>query len=166
MTDPNTPADPNQPPPPGQGDYGRPPSGGEGQTGRPDGYQQPPAGGYQQQPGAYQQAPVSESDERIWAMVAHFVAIVGFFIPGLVVFLIFKDRSVYLKEQGAEALNWGITMTILEIAAYVLLTISFGLLFFLPFVTFVIRLVFGILAGVAVKDHANYRYPFNLRLVK
>lgn len=99
-------------------------------------------------------------------MVAHFLAIVGFFLPGLIVYLVFKDRSGYLNAQGKEALNWGITTSIIEVGVYVLAALSFGLLGFLPALSFVLRLVFGLIAGFAVKDHADYRYPFAIRLVK
>ncbi|MFC5380045.1 DUF4870 domain-containing protein [Aquipuribacter nitratireducens] len=180
MSDPNQPADPGRPgdgqrpgpygPPPGQqpgqqpgpqsGPYGPPPGPPPGPSGQPQ-YGPPPG---QQQYG--QQAQMTHSDERTWAALAHGLVIIGFFIPGLVAYLVFKDRSPYLRDQGREALNWGITVTIIEVVAYVLVTVTFGILFFLPALSFVLRLVFGILAALAASRHEDYRYPFNLRLVK
>jgi uncharacterized protein len=162
------PAQPGQPPQgayPPPGGYAPPPGGYAPPPGQPGQPGQPPQGAYPP-PGGYQQAPVTESDERTWAMLGHLIGIIGFFVPGLIVYLIYKDRSLFLKDQGAEAANWGITMTIVEVAAYVLVGISFGILFFLPALTFVLRLVFGIIAGLAANKHENYRYPFNLRLIK
>ncbi|WP_380167690.1 DUF4870 domain-containing protein [Jannaschia sp. R86511] len=190
MTDPNTPADPDQPPsgqPAGEpgpaqpGPYSQP--GGYSQPAQPGSYDQPGGyqqpgqpGGYQQpgaypppgapQPGAYQQAPVSQADEKLWGMLGHLGGIVIGFIAGLVVYLIYKDRSQYLKEQGAEALNFQITIVIAAIAASILTAVSLGILFFLPFVVWVVQIVFGILAGLAANRHENYRYPFAIRLVK
>ncbi len=161
-----TPGGHGQVPPPGRPGPHDPPPGGYGPPpGQPGGYGPPP------QPdayasGGYPQAPVSRSEERVWAMLAHLVTIVAFFVPGLVVYLVFKDRSAYLRDQGREALNWGITVTVVEVIAYLLVGVSFGLLAFLPFLSFVLRLVFGILAGVAASRNEAYRYPFALRLVR
>ncbi|MFC3687873.1 DUF4870 domain-containing protein [Aquipuribacter hungaricus] len=190
MTDPTTP-DPSQPTPggygqPGQpGGYGQPgpaqpgPYGqpGYGQPGQPGGYGQPgPAqpgpygqpgqpGGYPP-PAAYQAAPVTVSDERTWAALGHAGGILLGPVAGLVVYLVYKDRSAYLRAQGAEALNFQITMVIGYLVASVLAGISFGLLFFLPFAVWVLQIVFGIIAAVAANKHEAYRYPFSLRLVK
>lgn len=202
MTDPNVPADPDQPPssagPYGQpsqpGPYGQPgpaqpgpaqpgPSqpGPYGQPSQPGAYG-PPPGAYPPpaQPGAYppgqpgqyppsggyQQAPVGESDERTWAMLGHLGGILVSFVAGLIVYLVYKDRSRYLREQGAEALNFQITMVIASLVSGVLVAVSFGILFFLPFVVWVVQIVFGILAGLAANRHEDYRYPFSIRLVK
>ncbi len=178
MTDPNTPADPDQPPPYSQGGYGQSTPGqpagqpgpaqpgpyGQPPQGPPGGYQQPPQPGGYQQPGAYQQAPVSQSDEKTWAMLGHIGGILVGFIAGLVVFLIYKDRSQYLKEQGAEALNFQITMAIGYVAATVLSFVGIGLLLY-PAV-WILQIVFGIIAGLAASRHENYRYPFAIRFVK
>lgn len=180
MTEPNSTPDPERPPP-GEGatgaGAGQPPPGGYGPP--PGGYGPPPGGygpprgaSYPPPPGSYgpprdgYQAPVSRSDETTWAMVAHLVAIVAYFVPALIVWLVFKDRSAYLDAQGKEALNWGITTAVLEVAVVVLAALTFGLLSFLPALTFVLRLVLGIIAGLAVKDHGDYRYPFAIRMVR
>lgn len=181
MTDP---ADPNQPPPYGKGGdqpqpqqpggYGPPPG---GYPQQPGGYG-PPPGGYQQQPGGYpppggyQQAPVSQADEKLWAMLGHLGGIVLGFVAGLVVYLIYKDRSHYLKEQGAEAFNFQITVLIGIVAGsiitFVLALVTGGLLAFvnLGFLAWVAGLVLAIVAGLAANRHENYRYPFALRLLK
>lgn len=136
------------PPPPVEGGYTAPP---------------PPPAGYGQ-PAPVAGAPVTESDERTWAMLGHLGGILIGFIAGLIVYLIYKDRSQYLKEQGAEALNFQITMAIGYVAASVLSVIGIGLLLF-P-VVWILQIVFGIIAGLAANKHENYRYPFSIRLVK
>ena len=135
------------PPPPAQGGYAAPPP-------------QPSYG----QPAPTAGAPVSESDERTWAMLGHLGGILIGFIAGLIVYLIYKDRSQYLKEQGAEALNFQITMVIGYVVASVLSVIGIGLLLY-P-VVWILQIVFGIIAGLAANKHENYRYPFALRLIK
>ncbi len=129
----------------------------------------PPPGGYgaPQQPaygGAPVGAPVSDADERLWGMLAHLGGILIGFISGLIVYLIYKDRSQYLKQQGAEALNFQLTILIGLVVSGILTVIVIG------FVTYVaiaiVAVVFGILAGLAANKHENYRYPFAIRFVK
>lgn len=175
MTEPITP-DPNQPPNPTPGATGQPAPGAYPPPGQTGGYQPsgqqggyPPAGqqgGYPPpgQQGGYAQAGVTESDERTWAMLAHFGGIVIGFVAGLVVYLIYKDRSQYLKEQGAEALNFQITLAIAYVVATVLSFVAIGVILF-P-VIWILQLVFCIIAGLAAQKHENYRYPFAIRLVK
>jgi hypothetical protein len=160
MSNPDTPQNPENPPPgqysaPPPGGYAAPPPAG-GQYGAP-----PPAGA--PVPG---QPPVTESDERTWAMLGHIGGILIGFIAGLVVYLIYKDRSQYLKQQGAEALNFQLTILIGYIAAWILATVTFGILFILPFVVWVLQIVFGIIAGLAANKHENYRYPFRIQFVR
>lgn len=146
-----------QPGPAQPGPYGQPGYGQPGQPGQPGGY--PP-------PAAYQPAPVTLSDERTWAALGHAGGIVLGPVAGLIVYLVYKDRSAYLRAQGAEALNFQITMVIGYLVASVLAGVSFGLLFFLPFVVWVLQIVFGVIGAVAATKHEPYRYPFALRLVR
>lgn len=143
------------PPPPPPGDSGTPPyaPGGYGAPPPPAPYGAPTAG-----------APVTEADERLWGMLGHIGGILIGFISGLVVYLIYKDRSQYLKEQGAEALNFQITMVIGYVVASVLSVIGIGFLLY-P-VVWILQIVFGIIAGLAANKHENYRYPFAIRFVK
>lgn len=157
------------PPPPGQpGDYAQ--AGGYAQPGgygQPGGYSQP--GGYGQggvPQGGFPPGGVTQSDERTWATLGHVGGILVSFVAGLVVYLVYKDRSAYLKEQGAEALNFQITIVIGYVAASILAAVSFGLLVFLPVVVWVLQIVFGVLAGLAANRHESYRYPLSLRLVR
>ena len=139
------------------------PTGGESSSGQPN---QPPYGqpGQYPPPAAYPQGPVSAQDEKTWAMLAHAGGILVGFVAGLVVWLIYKDRSAYLKDQGAEALNFQITIAIGYVAASVLSVIGIGLVLY-P-VVWILQIVFGIIGAVAANKHENYRYPFAVRLIK
>ncbi|WP_336923626.1 DUF4870 domain-containing protein [Aquipuribacter sp. SD81] len=167
MSDPNTPAEPgprpaDQQPQPGsyQPGYQQPPPG----YSQP-GYQQPPPG-YSQPGYAQPQQPggVTQQDEKTWAMLGHIGGILISFVAGLIVYLVYKDRSAYLKQQGAEALNFQITVAIAYVAASVLSVIGIGLLL-IP-VVWIVAIVFGIIAGLAANRHENYRYPIAIRFVK
>ncbi|WP_084103263.1 DUF4870 domain-containing protein [Demequina sp. NBRC 110056] len=118
------------------------------------------------QPAGAGPAPVSESDERTMGLLTHLSAIlIGLFGP-LIFWLIYKERSDFLNDQGKEALNFNITVAIAYVVSYILMAVTFGILFFLPFLVWVVALVFQIMGGMAANKHQRYRYPFALRLVK
>ena len=146
---PPPPAYPNQPGYPPQQYAGQQPVG------------QPPIG---QQPMGPQ--PMTQSDERLWATLSHisipFIGVVG----PLIVYLVFKDRSAFLKDQGTESLNFSILYTIAQVAGWILTSVTIGILFFLPMLIFIAVLVLCIMAAIAANKGEAYRYPINWRLIK
>lgn len=167
------------------GQYAPPPQTGYDQGG----YQQQ---GYQQQPGQYApppanqpqpgypapqygaqpysaqpppgQQPMSPSDERLWATLSHISIPFFTFIGPLIVYLVFKDRSAYLKDQGAEALNFSILYSIVYLIGAITTAFIIGLVI-LP-VAFIGALVLCIMAAIAANKGDLYRYPVNWRLIK
>ncbi|GAB4064576.1 hypothetical protein GCM10028777_11290 [Angustibacter speluncae] len=176
---------PQQPAGPPPGAQGAPPAYGQPQGGAP-GYgqqpqqaygQQPPQQGYGQQPqqGYGQQpgyapgpgagGPMSPSDERTWAMLAHIGTILLGWIAPLVTYLMYKDRSQFVKTQSAESLNFQITLIIAYVVTWILALITFGFGSILVLAVYVVHLVFAIMAGIAANRGENYRYPFNIRMI-
>jgi uncharacterized protein len=109
-------------------------------------------------------AQTPSNDDRNLAMLAHLLGIVSGFIGALIIWLIKKDQSAFIDEQGKEALNFQITMLIAFVVAGMLMVILIGALL-MPLL-FVANLVFCILAAVAVSKGEHYRYPVALRLLK
>jgi len=108
-------------------------------------------------------------DERTMALVAHLLGILTWVIGALVIWLVNKDASPskpFVVDQAKEALNFQITIGIASIVAVILTIISFGLLFFLPTLVWIVDLVFCIIAAVKANNGETYRYPFTLRLIK
>jgi uncharacterized Tic20 family protein len=107
-------------------------------------------------------------EDRVIALITHLSGIVAGFIVPLIMWLINKDKAdkSWLTDQSKESLNFQITVAIAYVAAMILTTITFGLLFFLPMLVWVGNLVFCILAGVKANNGESYRYPFALRLIK
>jgi uncharacterized Tic20 family protein len=126
----------------------------------------------------YSPVPLSPSDERMWGMFGHLSTIVASvlglpFLGPLIVFLVFKDRSSFVRGHSAEALNMTISLVIYEIALGIVCTIvtvvTLGLgsgLFALLAVPGIAALVFAVLAAVAANQGRVYRYPLILRLVR
>lgn len=132
----------------------------------PPGYQAPPPG-YAAPPAGYgAAAPMSDSDQRMWAMLSHIGAILLGFIAPLVVWLMYKDKSRFVEEQAKESLNFQITMIIGWFVIMILTVLTFGIGSLLFFVLWAVILVFCIMAGMAANKGEAYRYPFALRLVK
>ena len=85
------------------------------------------------------------------------------FIPGLAFYLAKKDDA-YLQDQAKEALNWGITFTLMLIIGNVLAIILVG--FLVIVVAWLIHIVFCIMGAVAASDRKPFCVPFALRLIK
>ena len=159
-------------PPPGyaQAPYGQPyaepgTAGGYEQVPPQPGYQQAaPAYGYQQ-PYAGQAAPLSPSDERLWATLAHIGGIVFGFIAPLVIWLVFRGRSRFVDDQGKEALNFQILLVIAAIGFSIITAVTLGIGGLL-FLSFIVALVFMIQGAIAANRGDLYRYPLNWRIIK
>ncbi len=140
-----------------------PPYGQQGQQGYPpQQYGQP---GYPQQ-GQYAaagQGPVSESDEKTWGIISHISIPFFWFIGPLIGYLMYKDRSPYLKDVTTEALNFSILYSIVQVAGWVLSFITFGLV---NLAAFIVALIFCIMATMAASRHEFYKYPINARFIK
>jgi uncharacterized protein len=139
----------------GQQDYGQ-------QGGAPQQYGQP---GYPQQPYGYAgQAPVSESDEKTWGIISHISIPFFGFIGPLIAYLVYKDRSAWLKDVTTEALNFSILYSIAYLISVITVSIVIGLILW-PLV-FIVALIFCILGTLAASKHEFYRYPINIRFIK
>lgn len=173
----SSPAPGQQPPP--QQPYGAPQHGAPGQQVPP---QQPygaPQYGAPGQPqyGAPVGAPMTPQDEKQWAMLGHLGGILWILSLGwlgpLIVFLIYKDRSAFVRQESKEALNFQILMTIVgvggSIVVGILTVITFGLasiLYLAVAAAPLLGIIFGIVGAVRVNNGGSYRYPFNWRIIR
>ncbi|MFF0773133.1 DUF4870 domain-containing protein [Nonomuraea wenchangensis] len=144
---------------PGYG-YGQQPGYGYQQQPPPGyGYAQPPGGPYV--PGMY--GPRPGTDDSTMAMLAHLLGLLASWIGPLIIYLIKRDQSPYVRDQAAEALNFQITMFIGYVVAAVLSVVFIGVLL-LP-VIWVLSLIFHIQAAVATNKGQRYRYPLSIRMI-
>src|SRR5665648_911253 len=130
----------------------------------PPAYSAPPPG-YQAPPPGYAApvAPLSDSDQRMWAMLAHLGGIL-WFLPSLIIWLVFKGRGRFVEEQAKEALNFQILMTIVYVIGIITSWLIFGI--FILIAGGIAALIFIIMAAIAVNKGEAYRYPVNVRLIK
>jgi len=107
------------------------------------------------------------------AMLCHLLAFAGLLVPHfpgvgivgpLILWAIKKDSMPFVNEQGKEAINFNITVSI---AAAVCLVTFWLLLPILLLIGIAIAwVVFTIIAAIKANDGQHYRYPLTLRLVK
>ena len=108
----------------------------------------------------------ANNDEKTWALIAHFGGIVVGFIAPLVALLAKGNESPTVRAHSVEALNFQITWGIATIIASILAVCTFGLLFFLPIITWVVVIVFSIIGGMKANEGVLYHYPMTWRVVK
>lgn len=118
---------------------------------------------------------MSPTEERTWAMVAHFGAILAAavalaFLAPLGVLLFFGPRSEFVRRHATESLNFQITLLIYLGAGFVIsvLTLGLGLLVLIPIAALagVLVLVAIILATMAAARGDDFHYPLTLRFVR
>jgi len=76
------------------------------------------------------------------------------------------NESPTVRAHAVEALNFQITWGIATLVAVIISVCSFGILFFLPFITWIIAVVFAIIGGMKANEGTLYRYPMSIRMVK
>ena len=124
---------------------------------------QPPAPAYTGQVLA-----MSESDERMWGMFAQLspfvTALVGLpFLGPLVIFLIYKDRSPFVRRHALESLNFQLTLLIGYLISAMLFLVIVGI--FTAIAIAITSIVLQILAAIAANRGDDYRYPLTIRFV-
>jgi len=109
------------------------------------------------------------SDERMWAMLCHLSAFAGYLVPfgniigPLVIWLIKKDQYAFVDDQGKEALNFQISITIWAAVAVVLCFVIIGIPLLIAVLIF--SVVMTIIAAIKANGGEYYRYPLTIRLV-
>jgi uncharacterized Tic20 family protein len=119
-------------------------------------------------PGTTATSPAKEA--RTWAMLCHLVALSGFCVPfgnvlgPLIVWAIKRDDDPFIDDQGKEALNFQLTMTIAVVISMILIFVAIGVLLLIVLAIF--ELVMIIMASVAANEGRAYRYPLTIRFFK
>lgn len=117
-------------------------------------------------------APVAEGpnkDERLLAMLAHLLALSGAVIPfgniigPLIIWLVKKDESPFVDDQGKESVNFQISVTIYSLVSLVLCLVFIGVVLIIAVSIF--ALVMVILAAIAANQGERYRYPLCIRFI-
>ena len=133
-----------------------------------------------------------EQNVRTWSMLCHIAALAGFLFPigtvigPLLVWQIKKNDLPEIDPHGKEAVNFQLTILIINIIAGIVIAgvlgigFGFGQLWRSPFYLFgggfglftivaIINLlawILAIVAGVKANNGESYKYPFAIRFIK
>lgn len=111
---------------------------------------------------------LQESDEKTMAMLAHLLGGITCFLGPLIIWLIKKDESPFVNDQGKEAVNFQLSIligyVITGILSFIPIVNCFSWLFFPVFG--IAGLIFGILGCLEANKGVVYRYPYALRFIK
>ena len=112
-----------------------------------------------------------DKDTRMWGMLCHLSALVGYvgipfghILGPLVIWLIKREGMPFVDDQGKESLNFQISMTIYGIVAGILCFVLIGIP--LLILLLVADVVLIIIAAIKANGGEAYRYPFTIRLIK
>jgi len=113
----------------------------------------------------------SSSDVRLWNVLCHATALLGFFVPWaghilgpLIIWLAKRGDSAEIDAHGKESLNFQISMLIYNLIAGVLCLVLIG--FVVLLILHILNLVLVIVASIQASEGKFYRYPLAIRLIK
>jgi uncharacterized protein len=113
----------------------------------------------------------TNKDARLWGSLCHLAGVAGLVMPflgniigPLVLWMIKKDEFTFVREQGKEAVNFQISMSIYMAAS--LLTLLCGIGFVIAPAVGLFDLIMLIIATVKSNEGVAYRYPLTIRFIK
>jgi len=113
---------------------------------------------------------MEQKEERNWGMFCHLAALAGFIVPfgnvigPLIIWLIKKDESAFVDDQGKESLNFQISFTIYALVAALLIIVVIGIVLLIALG--VLMLILVIVAAIKASNGEHYRYPMSIRFIK
>ncbi len=110
--------------------------------------------------------PLTASEDRQWATLAHFGGIL-FFIPSLIIYLVFRERGPFTAQESKEALNFTLPPSAVALVAFLLSLLPGigGVFAVVNALVWVGVTVYSVKAGIQVNRGRPYRYDYNLRLL-
>jgi uncharacterized Tic20 family protein len=104
---------------------------------------------------------IPTSDEKTMAILAHILTLVAPILAPLIIYLIKKDESDFVRWHARESLNFQITVIIVCIILFISI-IGILLLWFVG----IFSLICVIIATVRASEGKLYKYPVSIKLVK
>lgn len=103
------------------------------------------------------------SDEKTFAIIANISPLLFGFIGPLVIFLIKKDQSKFVRENARHALNFQISVLIYAIISLFLMLFIIG--FFLIIILAISNFILIIIGAIKASNGEIYSYPLELNIV-
>jgi len=137
---------------------------------------------------------MQQKEERTWGTLAHLGGIIGSLVlpsvgnilGALIIWLIKRNEYTFVDDQGKEALNFQITISLVSAVLGIISAISLGFWSFNAMffhrgdfdftdmtifsgshgVIWLLNLIFSIIGAVKANKGEAYRYPLSWRIVK
>ena len=106
---------------------------------------------------------MSPADEKLWATLIQLGGLFFGFLAPLIGFLVLKDRGPFVRHYAATALNFQLTLLIVNIIGGILTLVLIG--FVILFAAWLVGIVFSIIAAVKANRGEWYQYPATIRFV-
>lgn len=120
------------------------------------------------------------SDAKMIAVLSHLSSLVATvlsatflsFVAPLIFWFIYKDKPGYafVRVASAGAFNFNFTMWVINMAAWLVIVITFGIAAAFMWIVFlattIAMLVFHIIAAVKANNGEVYNYPMQIRILK
>ncbi len=106
--------------------------------------------------------PAPDKDSVTFGMLCHLLAIFTGFLGPLIIWLVKKDTSPFVDDQGKEALNFQITALIASCACI----FGFCFVHILFIAVQLARIVFCVMATMEASKGVAYRYPVTFRFIR
>jgi len=112
----------------------------------------------------------TQSDETMWAMFCHLGGLCGFVLPfgnilvPLGIWLIHRDKYPLVDDQGKEAVNFQISMSIYLIASAIMIFIVIGIFLLIGLLIFALIVI--VTAAIQTSKGGKYRYPLTIRFIQ
>lgn len=115
-------------------------------------------------------APQLQQEERTWAALCHAAAFATFVLPSfgsiigpLIVWLVKKEASPFVNDQGREAMNFQLSCSIYFVIAALLCFILIGIPLIIALGIF--WLIEVIVASVNASNGIAHRYPLTIHFI-
>ena len=138
-------------------------------------YAAAPLNQYASQSGRNPYAQAPDGDDRLWAMLAHLSAPIAAivsagwltFLGPLIVWLVKKDSSPFVRNAAAGAFNFSLTMAIFSVVGWIL---NFTVVLAIIGIPMVIlgalgAIVLGVYGAVKAWNGVPYSYPWQFRIL-
>jgi uncharacterized Tic20 family protein len=107
-------------------------------------------------------------EERMFAVLCHLSTFITVFalaniIVPLVVWILKRDSSEFVRDQGKEVLNWQVSCLIYYAISGVLVLAFIGIPLLILVAVF--HMVMSIIGAIKAWDGVAYRYPLTIRLI-
>ncbi len=116
------------------------------------------------------------SEERTWAILGHLAALIAAvvsvgwlsFVGPLIIWVLYKDRSAFVRQAAAGSFNFNLAVWVAIIAGWVLFftVILIPLAIIVWAVAVIAALVFHIRAALAANRGELYRYPWSITVLR